>query len=578
MTKIYKIKHTGKIYDKLLEKRLKNNDYEGVLNAGYYSIFKLKDESYPLYEKMAKANFMIEEYAKATNFWFLHLANCDEESKALSYYGLGACFYRMGNRELATHYFNEYYNRKRINYDDYDEVLSELFEEISSVKDKYYLAYPYNKANFDKLLEKVVNYIKSGYYEKALKELEIIPSDSKYYVDALIQRALCKYILGNTEEALKDISLAVELDGDNTIAIFNAISMFFASGKIAETKKLLDVLTSSSEYNNPENAEKTALIFCELKNYEMAEKFLTSALKEYPFKLNLLLLNGITKYNLKKYSEALEIFSKCNRLQNSYVYNYYIRLAKSAVKKAENGSSISVLNYTFGVQDKEYKRIVNRFNKFLEQGNIDKKHHAELNRLFDYAYETADSKLLGKMLSILNRMNDGYAIRIICKYLLKVDMLDSIKRSLIALLVFKGYNGLICFVYGNLYHEVDVSQPSFDDDYGILKESYSVCISKLAGLENNLTPIKNATNQIISAIKNGLNPDIFDDVFSLSAVIFEISKIKGIKSRRVFLEYFQANQRKVKKYKELILSYPNNVAEEFDKFIKELEELEDDLF
>ena len=56
MTKIYKIKHTGKIYDKLLEKRLKNNDYEGVLNAGYYSIFKLKDESYPLYEKMAKAN------------------------------------------------------------------------------------------------------------------------------------------------------------------------------------------------------------------------------------------------------------------------------------------------------------------------------------------------------------------------------------------------------------------------------------------------------------------------------------------------------------------------------------------
>ncbi len=574
MTKIYKLKHTGKVYDKLLDKRIERGDYEGVLNAGYYTIYKLHDESYSLYEKMAKANYMIEEYAKAVNFWFLYLANCDEDFKAVAYNGLGACFYKMENKELATHYFNEYYRRKNKAIYEYDDILSELFDDLSNNRDKYYLAYPYNKANFDKLLNKVVTYIKSGYYEKALNELEIIPSDSRYYVDALIQKSLCKYIIGNTEDALKDISLAVELDGNNTIALFNAISMFYASGKTAETKKMLDILTASSEYTNIENAEKIAMIFCELKDYAMAEKFLDTALKEYPYRLNLLLLNGITKYNLKKFDKALDIFSKCNRLLNSYVHNYYIKITKSAIKKAQNGSEIPFLDYTFDVQKKEYNRIVNRFNKFISEENIDKKNHKELSILFDYVYEKCDTKLLNKMLSILNKIDDNYAIRIACKYLLKVDMLDNVKRALIALIIYKGFNNRLCFVYGNLYHELDIEQPNFDENCGVLKDAYSICVSKLAGLENDIYPIKKATDKIICAIKNGLDAKLLDDVFSLSAVLFEISNIKPIKSRRVFLEYFQANQRTVKNYKELIKNFDYSASDEFEKFIKELESLD----
>ena len=126
--------------------------------------------------------------------------------------------------------------------------------------------------------------------------------------------------------------------------------------------------------------------------------------------------------------------------------------------------------------------------------------------------------------------------------------LDNIKRSLIALIVFKGYLGELSFIYGNMFNKLDVPQPDFIENCGIFREAYSVCVSKLAGLEDNIMPIKLAIDKISIAIENGLDINAFDDVFSLSAVIFEISHIKKITSRRAFLEYFKANQRTVKRY------------------------------
>ena len=578
MTKIYKIKYTNEVLEKLLNKRMENGDYDGVLSLGYYYIDKFNYNSRFLYEIMAKANYKIEEYAKAINFWFLYLTKAEENLSVVAYNGLGACFYKMGNKELAGFYFDKQLKFRQNRPYEYNDVLTEFFEDVTNVKDKYYLAYPFNKANFDNLLSKVVNYIRAGHYEKALTELEIIPSDSKYYVDALIQKSLCKYLIGKTDEALKDITLAVELDGDNTVALFNAISMFYASGKIAESKKMLEILVNSKDYNDIENAEKVAMIFCELKDYLMAEKFLDTALKEFPNKLNLLILNGITKYNLGKYNDALEIFSKCFRLSNSYVLNYYVKTAKNAINKEKKGVKIPPLDYTFDVQKKEYKRIQSRFDKYLCEENIKKRSYKELSNLFDYAYEKCDMKLLTKMVSLLNKMDGKYSIYFAIKYLLKVDMLDNIKKSLIALIVYKGYDSNLSFVYGNTYHTLEILQPEFLENSGILREAYSVCVSKLAGLENDIMPIKLAIDKISIAIENGLDASVFDDVFSLSAVIFEISHIKKISSRRAFLDYFKANQRTVKKYKELFYEYEFKDDEEFDNFLKELAKMENNSF
>ena len=45
----------------------------------------------------------------------------------------------------------------------------------------------------------------------------------------------------------------------------------------------------------------------------------------------------------------------------------------------------------------------------------------------------------------------------------------------------------------------------------------------------------------------------FDDVCSLSALVYELSNIEPILSRREYLKFFSANARNVKKYKQFFI-------------------------
>ena len=571
MGKIYKIEYSKENLEKLYSIRINKNDYEGALCV-IDTMRKYYITDYLVYEKYATIYYNIEEYDKAVNYWYLYLSSCPNNLVSKAYNGLGACFYKMDNNDLASYYFNEQLNSNQKGNYAYNDVIIDFYDEISDVKKEFYLAYPYEKANFDKLLSKVILYIKSGYYEKALDCLEIIPEKSKYYVDALIQKALCKYLIGKTNEALKDISLAVSLNKDNIIALFNAISMFYACGKTLETEKLLINLKNSKEYNNPEHFEKTAMIYCEIKDYKTAEEFLDKCLKINPNKLNVLQLNAITKFNLGKYDESLNLFSRKYRIDKNYISKYYLDLVKKAIVNAGNGEISSILDYTFDVQNKEYKKIIKQFNKFIEHDLIDKKHYLKVKNIIDYAFVSRDIKLQIKSINILKKLDENTAIELSCNYLLKSETFDTVKRMLISLVVNKGYEGNLPFIFGNVFKKLYILQPKFSivKDSRVFKEAYCECISKIAPLEKDITLICSTTNLVIERLKDSKYLELIDDISSLSAVIYELSEIKQIKSRRAFLNFFNANQKTVKKYKDYINESDYLVNDEFEALLNEI--------
>ena len=100
---------------------------------------------------------------------------------------------------------------------------------------------------------------------------------------------------------------------------------------------------------------------------------------------------------------------------------------------------------------------------------------------------------------------------------------------------------------------MEILQPDYSGlKTNMLKEAYSNCVSRIAPLENDVTKIYNVTSDIIKlTIKYNLE-DKFTDVYSLSATIYELSNIKTIHRRRDFLNFFYANAKKVKEYKNLL--------------------------
>ncbi len=579
MSNLYKIEKSKENLEKLFSKRYNKKDYEGALCV-LNTMRNLYIEDVFLMEKYAITYFQIEEYNKAVNYWYLYLSKCDKNSREKAYNGLGACFYKMENNDLASHYFNEqlkgFHNEKYL----YNDLISDFYDDITDVKSNYYIAYPYDKANFDKLLNKILLYVKSGYYEEALKELEIIPENSKYYVDALIQKSLCYFLMGEYEVAIKFILEAVDKDNDNIIATFNAISMLYSNGKTLECKELLNLLENSKSYLDEENFEKIAMIYCEVKDYNKAELFLDKTLKITPLKFNVLTLMGITKFNLKKYGEALEIFNKLNRINPSYIYSYYVKLISNAIKNSNEEKNVKALEYSFDLQRSDYNKIVKKLNEISILEKIENKHYKKVTEILDYAFSVPDLKLQMKSLKLINKLDAKFAFTLTEKYLIKVETFDTVKRSLIAILIEKGYEGKLYFTFGNVFRTLDILLPYFERcNLKILKDAYAILISKIAPLEKDITKIYLATNNIIDILGSD-SEEIFDDVFSLSAVIYEFSNIKQIKSRRSFLDFFGANQRTVKRYKELILLKDVTSNDELQAFLEEIavtKENKDDL-
>ncbi|MBO5926885.1 MAG: hypothetical protein J6Q38_04960 [Clostridia bacterium] len=570
MGKILKAEYNKENLTKLFNKKVESKDYEGAL----YLLNTMREKGvkeYVLYRNYARVHFFLGNYEKALNFWFCFLTVCDKNLKAVAYNGLGACFYKLENYELAGYYFNEQISVDKGVALEYNDYAVDFYDEITNLKDKYYLAYPYEKANFEPLFKNVTLLIKSGYFKEAIKSLEIVPEKSKYYAEALSKKALCKFLTGDVKGALNDVNESIKVDDKNVITLFNATSMFYASGEVDVAKGFLELLVSNKEYNTLKNADKLSMIYAEIGDYENAEINLEKALLYSPCKLTCMFLQGITKYNLTKYEEAYACFLKLDMIDKSFVTNYYLNLSKQAIIKQKKGVKIKKLEYTFDLPHNAMLRINNLFFKVVEEGISTKKQLEKLLKMLDYAFNSRNLNLQAKALKVLNIIEPEISIGLIKKYLVNVETFDSIKRSLIALLIIKGYSGEFKFVFGNIYNEVKISLPDFiNDKCDILKEAYAVCISKIAPLEKDLHPVYLATKDLIGFFLEDDFYQNFTDVYSLSAVIFELSKIKKIRSRRDFLKFFSAKARTVKKYKDLIYDKRYKPNEEFENLLKEI--------
>ncbi len=541
---------------KLYERRVDKNDFEGALSIlDKLKLSKTYDKT-NLYELYAKTLYELEMYNDAIEYWFLFLSNCNEEEKPKAYNALGACYYKIEENSTAGYYFNEQLKLNRRGYFDYNNVGAEFFDEYFDFKQDYYIAYPYDKADFTKLLENTSNMIKMGYYLEALDKLSIIPYNSKFYVDSLMQQSLCRYFLDDKKGAFSDIELACELRPTDINALCNAISLFLSVKNKNKVKYYMQILKGLDSYNSEDNAFKIALIYCEQNSNSEAEEFLSRHLKSNPYDLTCIFLLAICKYNLCKFDDSIALFGKLNRLKKTYVNNYYLNLAISAKNTFLKGKKVKNLNYVYDVQPDEKAKILKSLKYYFGLKKILPSMADELFEICNYVFENSSYNLQADAIIALNSLDSKKVKDYLTSLLLKNTVYDKIKSGIIGYLVADGFYGKINVVCQNLFKTVSVGKIKLDTECtDIFKEAYSVCVAKLFPLESNLEPLATAVNKMWAIVKNSEDAYAFDDVNSLSAVIFELSGIKNVKRRRELANFFNANIRIVKKYRDIFISY-----------------------
>ncbi len=551
MTKIYERDHYDFAVEKLYNIKIENGDLLGALSLinKMEATFGADRQTLIAY---ANIYYKMGLYEESANYWFKYLSICKEKQRAMGYNGLGACFYKLDDKSLAGYYFNEQLKTKDKTIYEYNNVGAEFFDELYDKKSDYYIAYPYEIADFTKVINNSADLIKVKEFQKAFEVLSVIPKESKFYCDALIQKSLCSFFMDDVQRALMYIDEAIELNPNDLIAICNAISLYCDSGNKEKVNELVKKLSSNSLSKEFDNLYKVFMVYCEVGEHALAEKVAEEFLKKEPYNVNVLFLYGIVLYNLRKFDKSEQVLSKCYRISKNYVHKYYYGLASKQTKL--KNKTRTKLTYSFDLLSDGKKQLISKITTYMldPKGDIDED---VLNDFISYALNTHSYSLQSSLVSLLFKIDNEFSFNKLKELLINSNCFDKIKSGIIGYFTSKGLSGDFALVFYNMFKFVTIYKADlYNANNTVFNDAYAFTMGKLCPVEEDLLPIKTTAEEMYNLAKeNGFLNEILD-AKALSAVIFEFSKIKPIINRRVLNKFFDANIRKTKQIRDLYIN------------------------
>lgn len=559
-------------YDKktildLCDARIARGDFLGALNA----LKRIKEHDKRLAFKAGDLYYKLNCYETAAEYFGLYLFAATEKEKARAYNALGAAFLKLGNEDAASYYFNKQFATGDRNPYDYGDEMIDFFTEASDPDGKYYLAYPYDKADFRDLLIECDDLFADGHYEEVLEKIKVIPKENaKYYPHALEQRALCEFMLDEDALAIKHIRAALKLVPNDVTVICNAASIFNRLNMKKEANAVLKNVDANALRGD--DLFKIIMVNCDLKNDGTAASLVKRYLKAVPYDRSALIIAGISNYNLQNYAVAYEYFKTVYQITESYVSEFYMKLTEIALHKKP---IFKTLEFTLDVQPCEQVRIERRLKTFMTaHEKLSEEDFNELILLSEYAFESKEYELQSYALSAL-ALIDGAAVRgYLLGKLAKLNVYSRLKTAILSYLVIDGYEGEAPTFFGTVFRKIKFVKTEFSgNNADVFTEAYSVCFAKVAPMEDDVSCLRTAAYELFDEAKQ-ITLDK-KDAKALAAVIFERSRLKPIKSRRDFAAFFMASSKDIKRVKELIAgeTAPLSSNKEVEKQTKEIDEI-----
>lgn len=539
MAKIYTAPRDENTYFSLADKKLNSGDFLGALLVTDTIKSLPSYDRLNLYALRARIYYKMKQYARSAEEWFNYLANTkNEKFYGRAYNGLGACFYKMQDINVAGYYFNrQIVSNKKAIYE-YSEITAEFYQDVLATDKNYYLAYPFDKADFTNLLEKAEDLLRASEYDECLSLLKTVPENSKFYANALISSSIAKYFKGDISGAVEDIEKSVALEV-KPVSVCNAISMFHSlknEEKVSYYVEILKTLDISIE----EDIYKVSMVYAEKGLHQTAVSFAEKYLKLNPYDTSMLLIYGIMNCNLKKYDRAEYAFSKVYKINRSYI-------AKNYLDKL--GNMDENLEYSFDLPINDRVALVKRLGELMREGSAERlDKEEEIYRISSYVFSTGAYQMQSSILTLLGELATEKSVEIMKKMLLSLNVFDRVKSGVIGFLVASNVEGEISACFGNIFRKITLYSADIEGKDFI--EAYAYLIAKLAPVEKDLMPLKLSAENLYQKAKS-LNLGEIEKVKALSAVIYELSSISKIRSRREFSKFFDASLKDIKKLKEI---------------------------
>ena len=473
-------------------------------------------------------------------YWFKYMSVTPQVKHAPAFEELGINYFYMDNLWASSYYFH-----KKVEIDGYisedglDDEIVEFFSR-DGIKEDYYLAYPYELADYSSLAKKAKRAVAAGdalggtvLYERIPKECRTEEIAGDYAVALMLAR--------QPEKAISICRESIEKNGESVTAFCDLATAYRATGDKEKAEYYYKKAVSARTGDGAE-AYKLATCAIEYGDDITANDCIKQILKDRPFDDLMWFFYGISFLNTGDIPSAEHSFDKAVRINpRDVIYAYYAQTVKSFSDKNNPLKRSAPLKYGKFLPQKEEAEYSAAIRKVLTGTATANSEFGKEPIITLTALLRAEDLKTAKGSAFILCAEFGNAGREVLKdALLDPEVEDEVKSSIIFTLIQNGYSFPIKVVAGSFYETVKPGKLTFANksDGGLLVAAYSLAMAKsvFIGIEDVSALAFNA-NLLYAHYRNEISRYPFG-IEDLSALMFMLSGFPQFSGDKQVLSVF----------------------------------------
>lgn len=567
--KIIKFEPSIKTYLSLADRRSEEGDYAAAL--GYlFEAKKLNENSLEVLIAIADAYADLDLLELSNQYWFYYLDRAPKDKQSTAYEELAVNYFYMNKLWASGYWFHQKLSRDGyINPEALDPEITAYFMEEGEKKDKFRIAYPFDRADYSSISAKAKTAFAEGNLGAAIAFLEEIPENCR---DEEVSGELgCYYFLAKKDVKLIEESRAsLKRNGENVSAYCNLVA-YYNDINDAENAAFYYEKAKECSKNTQADFLKLSTAAMDTGIHEDVEKYAEEILRDGRTELSLGFMLAIAQLNLGKYEEAEKTLCGLLRLSpEDSVAAYYLKMAQRLQLGDKSYDKLFPLAYVRDLQDKTINAYIRATKDFYSGKKVSAERMLLLKEIPVYGEDCSDamvvkSALLPSCKKMRVAAENGAAIkksdyRRFFSALLKTELPTDAKAFLIRTAVSCGVKFKFGVVSGNYFVNIKPIKTAFDKDATeegeCFRTAYAEALVKLAfaGIEDG-GKVGAALNDIYNKYRREFFEDGNMNEFELAAIAVASTDVFNTLGKKDICSLFGAAYYNVINFMEKVMHF-----------------------
>lgn len=504
-------------YLRLADKCIEREDFSGAL-AYLFNALNLNRKPDTLMD-IADLYSRMGLYELSNKYWFYYIELAPKDKVSVAYEELAINFFYMDDFLTSSFYLHQ-----KLAVDGFlskegmDKEMIDFFSGEEMKKNAYYVAYPFDKADYSYTVKRAKRALSSGNYLEAVKLFKSIPVEC---LDEDSAGDLSVSYLMNDEP---DTAIAVARDslakfGENLTAYCNLSNAYDFKEDFQKSEYYYQKALSVAKGEKNEEF-KLATCAIERDDHITVKKCLEKILTERKYEATMQFFYGLSQLNLGEFDGARKTLSSVYRIDpTDKVFKFYAEYAE----KLSNGGSREYLPVKYLKNLPQC--LVENYEKKLDALSVVTNKKAvnlrkeEFKNIVEWGLYSAE-ETARKSVFVLACDYSPYAKKLLKEYLMDSEGLTPIKQVIVYALTVNGLKEKLNIVDRNFFFSIKPKKLRFESDKSceLYVCAYALAFSRMAflGVEN--------LDALAKAI-NGIYAKFFDKLGKGDVTIEELASL-----------------------------------------------------